>query len=560
MFDNFPAYLRRKPIISSLKVPSTHEHFVTSPVKPDTPKSFFQCLKSPMRRIWIAAAKQAFTKNKNVAAFSLPFPKSELPKDARVFRTLLVPEWKETELRNVWEARLRECVVGTPQVQYVDFLSSYSASVDSATVKVQITYAAANNQMLFILDIKNAFQNTFANPGFEMYVTTPPCYMEWLFEEEGFRSDKNETYYRMMFNSVQGTKDAGNNWNRLLASLFKDYKLFPSKVDHGFFWKNLDNKQMMFVSLATDDCLVSVPNYKYADDFIRFMKQYFKVSIQKGPILKFLGIRIVQTDHAVSLDQSEYVFEALRKYFGTDFDKIKTISTPMRYDNGYETEIFESTPLTPSELKEYALLYKGTYRYHTGTFGHASNITRWDIKYAVQRLAEYNNAPTDLAFKGIARLYRYLAGDPHRPLTFPRASFNGKSKLSYMVTPTDSVEFFIPNAPTNFNDAELARCLNTRTTYYCTMICVLGVIIQMKVKKSASVMTHTTDAEMRANFEGCRHLIPIRTLYNEMGCNIHTPSMLFCDNKAVVDIIESERMTPRCRHIDIPIAFLHYHK
>ena len=82
----------------------------------------------------------------------------------------------------------------------------------------------------------------------------------------------------------------------------------------------------------------------------------------------------------------------------------------------------------------------------------------------------------------------------------------------------------------------------------------------MKVKKTETVMTHTTDAEMKANFEGCRHLIPIRTLYNEIGCNLHEPSKLFCDNKAVVDIIESERMTPRCRHIDIPIAFLHCHK
>ena len=49
-------------------------------------------------------------------------------------------------------------------------------------------------------------------------------------------------------------------------------------------------------------------------------------------------------------------------------------------------------------------------------------------------------------------------------------------------------------------------------------------------------------------------------MYNEIGCNLHAPSLLFCDNKAVVDIIESERMTPRCRHIDIPIAFLHCHK
>lgn len=73
-------------------------------------------------------------------------------------------------------------------------------------------------------------------------------------------------------------------------------------------------------------------------------------------------------------------------------------------------------------------------------------------------------------------------------------------------------------------------------------------------------MTHTTDSELKANFEGVRHLIPIRALFDYMGCPLTDPSVSFADNRAVSSIIESERMTPRCRHFDIPIAFLHEHK
>ena len=129
-----------------------------------------------------------------------------------------------------------------------------------------------------------------------------------------------------------------------------------------------------------------------------------------------------------------------------------------------------------------------------------------------------------------------------------------------MITPGNDATFIIPNAPTNFNDAELGRCLSTRKSYFCTIIMVLGVIIQMKVKKTEGVMTHTTDSEMKASFEGCRHLIPIREIFMEMGCEIAEPSFLYSDNKAVVDVIDCGRMTPRCRHIAIPIAFLHHHK
>ena len=560
IFDNFPSYLQQKPIISSLLVPPTHEHFVSSPVKPDRPKSFFECLKHPLKRNWIAAAKIMFKKNKRIAVFSLPFLKKDLPEGQKVLRTLLVPEWKPTELSNVWEPRIRECVVGTPQQRYLDFDNSYAAVVDPTSVKCHIAYASATMSILLVYDISNAFQNTFNKPGHDIFVTVPPTYMEWLHEEEGFQYDKNQTYYRQMFNANQGTKDAANQWKGLLVSILDDYGLKPSKVDHALFWKVLDDGKMMIVSVATDDLLVSLPSYSVAHDFKLFLQQYFQITLQVGKVLKFLGIRIVQTDHAISIDQSEYIFEALEKYFGQDCEKVKTISTPMRYDNNYERELYEAIPLEANELTQYAINYNGTYRYHTGTLGFAANLTRWDIKYAVQRLAEYNNHPTSVSFQSISRLYRYLAGDPHRPIVFPRDSLNGTSRLTYHITPAKESELIIPNAPTNFNDAELGRCLASRKSYYCTMICVLGVIVQMRVKKSETIMTHTTDSEMKANFEGCRSLIPVRTLFQEMGVKLHKPSVLFCDNKAVVDIINSERMTTRCRHIDIPIAFLHHHK
>ena len=560
IFDNFPSYLQQKPVISSIHVPDTHKHFVSSPVCPDKPKSFFECLKSHLKSNWIAAAKIAFQKNKRVACFSLPFPIDELPDHAKVLRTLLVPEWKPTELPNVFEPRIRECIIGTPQQQYLDFDSSYAAVVDPTTVKIQITYTAAMNLIGFVFDIFNAFQNTFNKPGHEVFVTVPPIYMEWLYEEEGFTHDNNIKYCRQMFNASQGTKDASHQWKSLLVSILAEYGLHPSKVDHAFFWKPVENNKMILVSVATDDMLVSVPSVAYAEDFKQFLTKYFRLSVQHGPILKFLGLRIVQSNHAISIDQSEYIFDALTKYYGHNCDKIKTMSTPMRYDNKYERELFEAQPLSDHELVEYALTYNGTYRYHTGTLGFAANMTRWDIKYSVQRLAEFNNYPTALAFQSLARIYRYLAGDPHRPLTYPRAAFEDNSRLTYHITPANESELIIPNTPTNFNDAELGRCLKTRQSYYCTIVCVLGVIIQMRVKKTDTIMTHTTDSEMKANFEGCKALIPIRTIFQEIGVKLEEPSLLLCDNKAVTDIIEGERMTVRCRHIDIPIAFLHCHK
>ena len=129
-----------------------------------------------------------------------------------------------------------------------------------------------------------------------------------------------------------------------------------------------------------------------------------------------------------------------------------------------------------------------------------------------------------------------------------------------MINPGEKVEMTIPNQPINFNDAEFARCLATRHSYYCTLIMVLGVMVQMKVNKTESPMIHTTDSEMKTNFNGCRNLMPVRGLFDCMGCPCQDPSPMFMDNRSVHAVIESGRITPRVRHFDIPIAFLHAHR
>ena len=45
-----------------------------------------------------------------------------------------------------------------------------------------------------------------------------------------------------------------------------------------------------------------------------------------------------------------------------------------------------------------------------------------------------------------------------------------------------------------------------------------------------------------------------------MGFPSKLPTPLFIDNAAVDAIIDCNRLTPRCRHLDIPIAFLQQEK
>jgi hypothetical protein len=178
--------------------------------------------------------------------------------------------------------------------------------------------------------------------------------------------------------------------------------------------------------------------------------------------LKFLGLRIIQSDLGISIDQGEYIYDMLTTYFGENIDKIKTASTPMRSENDLERAFHDALPLTSAELQEYAIKHRGAYRFWIGKAMFAACLTRYDILYATQRLSEFNNQPTAIAYQEFVRILRYLAKDVIRPLMFPREPFTKSHSISYYVSPESSMNLEVSNLPTLFTDAELARDISTR--------------------------------------------------------------------------------------------------
>ena len=559
IFDQVPSLLPTSPNISSLDVskPTNFTEFVSAHTKPPTPKSFFDALKSPFKNNWKAAAWKHFETNKKIVAFSKPFLKSTINENNKIFRSLLVLEVKATDVPGVWQFKIRHAIVGTPQEKYIDYDESYAPTVDPTTVRIQVCFTCHHKYTLGIIDVKNAFQNTIAPSNSRLYCTIPPTYLEWLSKvhKEVFNFD--DKYILQMLNSCQGTKDASSLFYKLLSKALKGYGFIRSTVDHAYFVKSLENNRQVFASIATDDILVSFPTYNVFDDLKRYLQQYFELSVQTGGVLKFLGVRYVQSDSCITLDQAEYTYSMLEHYFGTDVDRIKTLRTPMRYDNEYEKEIYDALPLPPPSLQKFAIKYKGAYRFWIGKFMFLSTQTRFDIGFAVQRLSEFNTAPTQIGFESIVRILRFLAGDVLRPITYPKRQFDDNDKISWYATPDVKQELNIGNTPTLFFDAEFAKDMETRRSYFCNIITVFNVIVLFKVKKSTSIMHHTTDSELKGGSSGVRQLLPIRQLFSFNGYPLPEPSQAFTDNAAVHAIVESSRMTPRCKHIDIPIAFLH---
>jgi hypothetical protein len=230
----------------------------------------------------------------------------------------------------------------------------------------------------------------------------------------------------------------------------------------------------------------------------------------------------------------------------------------MRYDSKFEHELTLADPLSADELKAVGIEMNGSYCYHTGSWMFATQ-TRSDLLFPTQRLSKFNTAPNRVAFDAIKCIYHYVAGKPHVPITYPRQSLNGTTDLKYMVTPGNYKTLTVPNFSCNFNDAELGHCFQTNQAYYCIIIAINSVVVYMKIRTTEAPMLHTTDSELKANLEGAKKLIPASEICQFLRVVLDEPSTKYMDNRAVHEIVQSGRITPRVKHASYPISFLQHY-
>jgi hypothetical protein len=118
-------------------------------------------------------------------------------------------------------------------------MDSYSpvASIDS--LRLLLNLAASENLLISILDISNAFQNSIVFDATErVYLSLPPLYLEWFPQQW---PDYNLPFLNIKelilqcLKCIQGTKDAGQCWYKLLMGCLLGLKMVHSSCDHGVF-------------------------------------------------------------------------------------------------------------------------------------------------------------------------------------------------------------------------------------------------------------------------------------------------------------------------------------
>jgi len=224
--ENRAAFDKVRPIIS---------HIMFKTDRPLTPSNIGSALTNKDKQHWKEALFHQHEKNAALGLTSAPIPRSDLPTETKVFRSVIACKVKNTDDKHMWKFQARHCVNGKDMEKGIDFEESYSPVVEPATIRATVAISASETLTLGVLDVTNAFQNTIKDPNSRMHVTIPPHYLQWFKHcFPNVKTQENKTGCCLQVcNGMQGDKAAGREWNVILNKALCVFGFIRIPTDHG---------------------------------------------------------------------------------------------------------------------------------------------------------------------------------------------------------------------------------------------------------------------------------------------------------------------------------------
>ena len=311
----------------------------------------------------------------------------------------------------------------------------------------------------------------------------------------------------------------------------------------------------MNVAISTDDCLVAFNCPEIVQLVDTTLNSFFEVRKKEGPVLSFLNLRIIQSAHGNSIDQTELILEYLHHYF-SDGERVNPCAD--FWDDNLEEDLYNSAILEGNELRAVEKENRGSIRHHGGKWQHICEWSRPDLMYFCNRLAAFNLSPTRAAFQQIKKLYRGIAGCFHRPLFYPCGiNLREKSTLKCEVSVGLYKEFLMSNHLALFADSGERRSLYDNKAIGCTITTLAGTATDWKSSTLRNQHTSSTDAELQTYYVAARAVVQMRPIQNFLGSKVEGPVPIYEDSEPTIKVVNSTNPTSRIRHIATYASYSH---
>ena len=212
--------------------------------------------------------------NRNVILLLASIPIKSIPERKKIFCSLITTSIKEGDCSDSWKFVASHCVNGSSQIKGIDFDQSYSPVAHDDPFRINIAIADMHRLTAMILDVSNAFQNTNVTIHERVCVSPPPYYIAWFeisYPNVPLNINDGQVCPQCM-NGIQGTKQSGRQWNRLLDSVVKMIKYKKSTIDHAIYINVFTDGTVSYLTVSTDNVLNTTNNETKFPELTRFFK------------------------------------------------------------------------------------------------------------------------------------------------------------------------------------------------------------------------------------------------------------------------------------------------
>lgn len=481
-----------------------------------TPKTYEEAITGPDKNKWIASMDKEINSCEANETW-VKVEKKELKKKTNIIKCKWVYKIKVNEKGEPVEYKSRLTPKGFMQKEGVDFFEVFAATGKYKTMRLGLSLTASLDHELDQMDVPSAFLK--ADLVEEVYMEMPMGY-----EEEGM--------VLLLKKALYGLKQAPREWYLLIRKFIVNELNFNATVsDPCLFYKWSATGKIMLIFLFVDDFQISYhidDKLEWEQSKIKLIKQFNTKDM--GPSKWILGMRITRDrkKYEITLDHELYITKALERF---GLAECKTVSTPEIVLRGCN-EDNSSISNAPCDKQNYMEM--------VGSLMYPSISTRPDIASAARSLAQHMHDPKHKHEVAAKRVLRYLAGTRGIGLMFGRNKIKHDSEINILA----------------FGDADWANDKIDRKSITGWIAKMNDDVISWSSKKQHTTAQSTCEAELYAEAAAVNEILWMRGLINELGLNICTGSIVYCDNQPTINISKHGIKSERTKHVDVKYHFI----
>ena len=472
------------------------------------PRSYYAAVRCG--NLWetsIQAEQDALTQ----AGTFVKVPRSSLAPDDPIVKSLYIFSNKLDADGNLVKRKTRIVADGSTQVKGINYDETYAPVQNRTTTRILLSFIAKEDLEADQCDINTAFLNASLKE--KVYMEIPA----------GMRSGDDEDMVALLKKSLYGLKQAPKEWNAMYDGWILAYGFQHATADICLYLF-VKGKDFIWVTIHVDDSIICANSVAAKNDFKKAMGTRFKMD-DRGPISYFLGVQIKRDrqKRLIWLCQSKYLRESLERY---NMVNCNPVSTPM--DPGSRLDV-------PTD-EDFAACSSFPYQNVVGTMQYAAQVTRPDIAFATNKLAQFNAKWGRAQIAAAKHLLRYIKGTVDLGLCYG----------------------LIQDAPLviGYVDADYAGDLVTRrsTTGYVFMV--NGDCTSWRSKRQPTVAKSTTEAEYMASADSAKEAVWVKRLLGDISRPVDGSLPLKNDNFGNICLGDHPGNHDRTKHIDIHHHFI----